>query len=532
MWETIRAGNEWRGEFCNTRKNGELFWEICSIAPIRDETGKVTNYVAIKEDITDRKEYEERLYYQAHYDSLTGLPNRYHLQTYLDMQLDVLNKDDTFLSLMLLDIDNLKFINDTFGHEFGDQLLKEITQRLSRICGDRYMLARFVGDEFVIVPVLTAQEEDPRAHAEMIRSAMNGVFLIDGTEVLATASIGVVTYPEDGECVTTLLKNAEAAMYQAKKNGKNTIEYYTREFNSRLMERFELEAKLHCALERGEFSLQYQPQVNIASGTISGVEALLRWTPEGGTPISPAVFIPLLEDSGLIVAVGEWVLWQACSQCVAWQQAGMASLRMSVNLSALQFIRSDLDVTVKRVLDTTGLDPRLLCLELTESMVMIDSDRTLNTLAALTKTGAVLSLDDFGTGYSSLAYLGRLPIKELKIDQSFVRRMLTTQNDAAVVNTIIAMGQGLEMELVAEGVETSEQLHYLYGKQCETIQGYFFSHPLHADGVEHFIREWNPQTTLQHGNSNSISNEPFMLSLSKHEQPYIGPSTSSGRTDI
>jgi diguanylate cyclase (GGDEF)-like protein len=396
-----------------------------------------------------------------------------------------------------MDIDNLKFINDTFGHDFGDQLLKEISDRLKYICGDNYVLARFVGDEFVIVPALSAQGEDPRAHAEMVRSAMNGVFLIDGTEVLATASIGVVTYPEDGECVATLLKNAEAAMYQAKKNGKNTIEYYTREFNSRQMERFELEAKLHRALECGEFSLKYQPQVSLATGSITGVEALLRWTPEGGRTVPPGEFIPLLEESGLIVAVGEWVLWQACCQSVAWQRGGLPPLRMSINLSSLQFMRSDLDVTVKRVLDTSGLDPRLLCLELTESMVMIDSDRTMKTLAALTNIGVMLSLDDFGTGYSSLAYLGRLPISELKIDQSFVKRMLTTQNDAAVVNTIIAMGQGLEMGLVAEGVETQEQLKYLCGRKCETIQGYLFSRPLTAEGVELFVREWCPQAALQ-----------------------------------
>lgn len=494
MWTAIRAGNEWRGELCNTRKNGTHFWEICSIAPIRDESGTVVNFVAIKEDISDRKAYEEKLYYQAHFDTLTGLPNRYHLQTYLEQQLDTINREGMVLSLLLLDIDNLKFINDTFGHAFGDQLLKEITRRLEHICGDNYLLARFVGDEFVIVPALTIQDSNPRAHAEMIRSAMNGVFMIDGTEVLATASIGVVTYPEDGECVTSLLKNAEAAMYQAKKSGKNTIEYYTREFNSRQMERFELEAKLHRALEREEFSLNYQPQINLVTGAVIGVEALLRWTPDGEAPVSPGVFIPLLEESGLIVAVGEWVLWQACSQSVAWQQAGMPPLRMSINLSALQFMRSDLDVTVKGILDTTGLDPRLLCLELTESMVMIDSDRTMNTLAALTKTGVMLSLDDFGTGYSSLAYLGRLPINELKIDQSFVRRMLTTRNDAAVVNTIIAMGQGLGMELVAEGVETEEQLQYLCGKKCETIQGFLFSRPLPVEGVECFVREWNPQS--------------------------------------
>jgi EAL domain-containing protein (putative c-di-GMP-specific phosphodiesterase class I) len=262
--------------------------------------------------------------------------------------------------------------------------------------------------------------------------------------------------------------------------------------NNRLQQRHGLETRLHQAMERGEFSLNYQPQVSMASGAITGMEALLRWTPDGGPPVAPSQFIPLLEESGLIVAVGEWVLWHACSQCVEWQKSGFPPLRLSINISALQFMRSDLDVTVLRVLEITGFDPRLLCLELTESMIMIDSARTMEKLEALTRTGVTLSLDDFGTGYSSLEYLGRLPIKELKIDRSFVMRMLSTKNDAAVVNTIIAMGHSLKMELVAEGVETEEQMMYLLEKNCGTIQGFFFCRPLTAEGFAGFVREWTP----------------------------------------
>lgn len=319
---------------------------------------------------------------------------------------------------------------------------------------------------------------------------MSAVFVINGTEIITTASIGVVVYPEDGESAESLLKNAESAMFQAKKQGKNTVICYTREFNSKMEQRVTMETKLHKALDCGEFSLHYQPQINQMQKTIVGVEALLRWTPTGDSPVSPGVFIPILEESGLIVQVGEWVLWQACSQAVKWQQEGLPPIRMSVNISCLQFIRSDLDVIVKRVLDTTGLDPCLLCLELTESMIMIDSARTMDILTALTNTGALLSMDDFGTGYSSLSYLGRLPIHELKIDQSFVRRMLTTRNDAAVVTTIIAMAHGLNMVLVAEGVETEEQLNYLAEKQCGIIQGYFFSRPLPPDDVAIFCKNW------------------------------------------
>jgi diguanylate cyclase (GGDEF)-like protein/PAS domain S-box-containing protein len=489
LWGEIRAGREWRGEFCNRRKDGEHYWEICSIAPLRDTAGAISHFVATKEDITERKRYEEKLFYQANFDTLTGLPNRNHLQTHLETQLVMLDRDSSFLSLIVLDIDNLKSINETFGHEFGDRLLQEVAERLRHACSKDFLVARFMGDEFVIIPALTTHPDNPREQAEMVRGIINGIIVIEGTEVMATASIGVVTYPEDGECATTLLKNAEAAMHHAKKSGKNMISYYTQEFNSMLIERFELENRLHRALEQDEFSLRYQPQINLATNEIIGVEALLRWTPQGEENVSPAVFIPLLEENGLIVTVGEWVLWQACSQCIEWQRAGLPPMRVSVNISALQFVRSDLDVTIRRVLETTGLDPRLLCLELTESMIMIDSDRTMETMAALTGTGVTLSLDDFGTGYSSLAYLGRLPINQLKIDQSFVQRMLTTKNDAAVVNTIIAMGQGLEMELVAEGVETEEQLNYLAKRRCGIIQGYFFSVPLSPDEFVRFYKD-------------------------------------------
>ncbi|OGU14703.1 MAG: hypothetical protein A2076_08325, partial [Geobacteraceae bacterium GWC2_53_11] len=491
LWQTISSGKEWQGELCNKDRDGRLFWELSSIAPIKDEHGTITNYVAIKEDITGRKQYEEQLYYQANFDALTGLPNRHYFQKYLELQLELVDREHQYLTLMVLDIDNLKYVNDTFGHDFGDALIIEIARRLEAACGHACVVSRFVGDEFTIVLPLSTDANDARARAEEIRNAMNTVFTVRDTEIITTASFGVVVFPVDGDGVEGLLKNGEAAMYQAKREGKNAICFYTRELNSQLEERFALEAKLHKALERNEFSLVYQPQIDHAQGAVVGVEALLRWNPAGGDPVTPARFIPILEESGMIVAVGEWVLLQACSQAVAWQKLGLPKLRMSVNISALQFMRSDLDVAVKRVLDASGLDPRNLCLELTESMIMVDSARTLEKMNALAAIGVILSLDDFGTGYSSLEYLGRLPINELKIDISFVRRMLTTRNDAAVVNTIIAMGQGLDMELVAEGVETEEQLRYLAERECGIIQGYYFSRPLPPDELAAFCREWS-----------------------------------------
>ncbi|HIJ87332.1 MAG TPA: EAL domain-containing protein [Desulfuromonadales bacterium] len=491
MWNKLSSGREWQGEFCNITKDGRYYWELASLAPIKDENGVITNYVATKEDISGRKLQEEQLYHHAHFDALTGLPNRHFFQKHLELQLELINRTSQFMTLMVLDIDNLKYVNDTFGHEFGDLLIKEIAQRLETVCGHESVVSRFVGDEFTIIPPLSADADDGRYRAEQIRIAMNDVFVVKGTEISTTASIGVVMYPEDGECVESLLKNCEAAMYRAKREGKNTICFYTRELNQRLEERFVMEARLHKAIDQGEFSLNYQPQINQVHGTVVGVEALLRWTPTGGTAVPPGVFVPILEESSMIVAVGEWVLWQACAQAVAWQKLGLPALRMSVNISALQFMRSDLDVTVKRVLEVTGLDPRNLCLELTESMIMVDSVRTLEKMTALADIGVKLSLDDFGTGYSSLEYLGRMPINELKIDISFVRRMLNTKNDAAVVNTIIAMGQGLDMELVAEGVETEEQLRYLAECECAVIQGYYFSRPLPPDQFVRFYRDWH-----------------------------------------
>lgn len=496
LWQTITAGREWRGEICNKRKNGELYWEICSIAPIRNDEGAITDFVAIKEDITERKRYEDQLAYQANYDVLTGIPNRYYLQGFLETHLTSLDNETIVASLMMLDIDNMKFINDTFGHAFGDLLLKEIADRLMKLYGDGSFVARFVGNQFVIIPDINSRVDNLALHAETLRKAMSEVYMVRGTEVLATASVGVVASPRVGESAGNLLKNAEVAMYEAKKQGKNMVAFYTSELNVQVENRLSMETSLHKALSRGEFSLHYQPQVSLETGAIIGMEALLRWTNKKDGLVSPAQFIPILEETGLIIEIGEWVLNKACRQTAEWGKEGLTGLRVSVNISALQFMRSNLDDIVKNVLKVSGLDPVQLCLELTESMIMIDSLRTMEKLEALTKLGITLSLDDFGTGYSSLEYLGRLPIHELKIDQSFVRRMANTRNDAAVVNTIIAMGHGLGMELVAEGVENREQLDYLHGKDCGIIQGFLFSKPLAPDDFAEFCRGWEPEKVL------------------------------------
>lgn len=454
----------------------------------------------LQAELEERKLYEQRLYQQANFDQLTGLPNRNYCQWYFEQRCAQCSSEYASCrdSIILLDIDNLKFVNDTFGHEFGDLLLKAIADRLNTVCGEPNLVSRFVGDKFLVLP---RERSTPAAVAEtakQIHAAMNEPFEVRHVELYAKASLGVATCADHTERFATLLKNVETAMYHAKKSGKNCVITYTPTLNMAVQQRLHLETKLHRALERNEFSLHYQPQVDVTSGAIIGVEALLRWTPDGATaPIPPGQFIPLLEELGLVVEVGAWVLREACRQCVLWHQQGLGQLRMSVNISVLQFMRSDIDQVVRSVLEQTGLSPQLLCLELTESMLMQENDKTMAKLLALHKTGVLLSLDDFGTGFSSLEYLGRLPLHELKIDRTFVNRMLITPNDAVVVNTIIAMAKSLDLKLVAEGVETAEQLQHLTQRDCDIIQGFYFSQPLPCEALEALLRQWEAEKQLK-----------------------------------
>lgn len=499
LWKTISSGKRWRGEFCNRAKDGHLFWELCSIAPIRDDEGRIVNYVAIKEEITERKRLEEQLYFQANFDPLTGIPNRHYFTRFLQAQLEELEVTGTYLTLLVVDVDNLKVVNDTFGHDVGDILLIEVANRLEDAVGDDGVVARFMGDEFTIAPRSSSDPTFSVFLPDRVVETLKEPFDIAGTEVIVTASIGVVIYPHEGDTVDSLLRNAEAAMYQAKQNGKNGIFYYNRQLNEQLAERFRIQTRLHKALEREEFRLVYQPQIDLERGGVCGVEALLRWKPDNEGYTSPSLFIPLLEESSLILDVGEWVLVEACRQAVAWERKEGMTVRMSVNISALQFLRGNLDVLVDRALSRSGLPPDRLCLELTESMIMHVSDRMLERLNELRRIGVRLSLDDFGTGYSSLSYLGSLPITELKIDQTFVRRMLDTRNDAAVVSAIIAMAQNLGMELVAEGVETAEQLRFLMERGCREFQGFYFSPPLPPEQLTLFGKSFSLHAPLPAG---------------------------------
>lgn len=489
LWQTIKEGREWWGEFRNKRKNGSLYWEMCSIAPVRNNAGEITNFIAVKEDITSRKAQEEVLTWQASHDTLTGLYNRYYLENHLASEIKRIDRQQQSLSLLLIDIDNLKFVNDTFGHDFGDRLLAQVGSRLKLGACSLSVVGRFLSNEFALVLPPAENNDYVVTLTSLIKQQMSELFVVDGTEVSITVSIGVVTFPDDGEDADNLLRNAEAAMYEAKRLGRNTIVWYTTDFHKRAQHRLMLATRLRRAFEGMDFTLQYQPQISTKDNTVVGVEALLRWTPADLPPITPTEFVPILEETGLIAPVGKWVLHQSCHQAVMWQQAGLPSMRLSVNISAVQFQRGDLVETVRDVLSKTCLEPRLLCLELTESMLLIDAVQAHLKLQELRDLGVSISLDDFGTGYSSLAYLSRLPVQELKVDQSFVHRLHDTPSDTAVVNSIIAMAQELGLDLVAEGVETEGQKAHLVSRGCTTMQGFLLCKPLWPDELALFISQ-------------------------------------------
>ena len=411
------------------------------------------------------------------YDSLTGLPNRTLLAENFNRQADTNNK----LILILLDLDNFKMTNATLGQPAADKLLQEIAKRLSDVLNVDDMAARIGRDEFVVLSPIDDSEIDS------LVASMKGIFhepfVIGSAELFITASMGVVNWPYDGATIDELLKHAEMSTLQAKERGRSSVQYYNPSFGVNARSRIELEAKLRRAFEREEFTLHYQPQIDIATGTIAGMEALLRWQQSDGKLIPPSSFISVLEESGLIIPVGEWILQNACTQYVSWLRQGMARINLSVNISAQQFKSGKLPATVVRILDEVGMDPACLCIELTESIVMEEIEETIRTLKTLRDLGISLSIDDFGTGYSSLNYLSSMPISELKIDRSFIATIPHDQNNAVIVNTIISMAHCMNIRVVAEGVETLEQLGHLTSRKCQIAQGYYFSKPLQANEV-------------------------------------------------
>lgn len=454
-------------------------------------------YVSVVQDMTERKRFEDELRHQSTHDALTGLPNRAFFHEILSRSMAYARRADTLVALFLLDIDSFKNINESLGHEYGDALLQELAQRLTTairkedwITRAEDVVARQGGDEFMILIQNIHSVHVATKIAERILAAIAQPFHIRGHEMHVTGSMGITVYPFDDTDTHGLLRNADVAMYKAKQAGKNSFQFYTASMSAHIQEQRAIENGLRHALENGEFVLHYQPQIDLKSGELIGVEALIRWQhPERGL-LSPGLFIPIAEESALIVAIGEWVLRTACEQGRAWQDLGLPLLRIAVNLSGRQFSEVDLPATVARILRETGLSksPQCLELEVTESMLMEDTERTAATLQTLHGMGVRLAIDDFGTGYSSLNYLKRFHIDSLKIDQSFVRDIANNSDDAAIATTIVTLGHSLGLTVIAEGVETEEQLTFLHGANCDEIQGYYYSRPLPADALEEWIQ--------------------------------------------
>lgn len=488
MWKSINETGRWQGEIWNRRKDGEIFPEWLSIGTVRDEKGEIANYISIFNDITHRKESERHIQFLAHYDSLTRLPNRVLFGDRILQALAATKRSKKKAALLFLDLDRFKSINDSLGHLAGDQLLQSVASRLKSCVREMDTICRQGGDEFMILLNEIDRSEDAAHVAQKIVAAMSEPHFVGNSNLVVTFSIGISLYPDDAQDSHALVKNADAAMYHAKEKGRNNFQFFTPDMNAEASERLSLESDLRRAVQMGQFTLHYQPQIDNHSGKLVGIEALIRWRhPERGL-VPPGKFIPIAEDCGLIGAMGEWVLKTACAQNRKWQEMGMPKVPVAVNISAMQFLQKDFKETVARVLHDSGLESGYLELELTESITVKEIDKTVHLLNELKMMGVLVSIDDFGTGYSSLSYLKRFPIDKLKIDQSFVRDIGTDADDAAIVQTIISMGHGLRLKVIAEGVETAEQLAFLKERGCDEIQGYYFSKPLTVEDFENYMK--------------------------------------------
>jgi diguanylate cyclase (GGDEF)-like protein/PAS domain S-box-containing protein len=481
IWEEVERSAFWQGETWDRRRNGETYPKWLTVSAVRDKSGQVVNFIEIFSDISERKEREERVRHLAHHDFLTDLPNRMLLSDRITQAISLAQRNDAQVAVLFLDLDRFKNVNDSLGHTIGDKLLQEVARRLRACVRATDTVSRLGGDEFVILVPGVPDAGDVAVMAQKVLEVVSEPYSIESHELISSPSIGIAVYPTDGPDVEALLRNADAAMYHAKESGRKNYQFFTPDMNARAVERLSMERSLRRALERGELQLHYQPQYEIATGRIVGMEALVRWEHPDMGLVSPGRFMPFAEESGLILPIGEWVLQEACRQNRAWQEAGLPHVRVAVNISAVQFRQPGFADSVQRALAHTGLAACYLELEVTESVIMHDAERVTQALALLKQLGLELAIDDFGTGYSSLSYLKRFPIDRLKIDQSFVRDLTTDRDDAAITSAIIALTRNLGLKTIAEGVETREQLEFLRAHGCDEVQGFLFSRPVETD---------------------------------------------------
>ena len=468
----------WKRESLNIRKNGEVFPVQLTSTPIRDTRGRCIAVITVCEDITGRREYEKKIQHLASYDTLTSLPNRALLIDRLHQALALAQREGRELALLCFDLDNFKDLNDTRGHDRGDRFLKEVAKRLASCVGESDTLARIGGDEFVILlHSLIGEEEAAVTVARQVQSQFAEPFLIDGAEIYSSASIGIALYPGDGRDAAELLMAADAAMYQAKNEGRSNYQFFCQEINGRITRRVSLENSMRQGIMRDEFFLHYQPQWDLETASLTGVEALLRWDSADFGRVGPDEFIPIAESCGLIHELGELVLQTAFRQAKSWSdQSG--HLKVAVNISGRQLRQPDFLKTVERIVHETQVSPSLIELEFTEGVIMEKADKNIDTLLALKRMGFSLSIDDFGTGYSSLNYLKHFPIDAIKIDRSFINEVESNPDDAAITEAIISMAHSLKLKVVAEGVENGRQLLFLQDRNCDEAQGYYLALPM------------------------------------------------------
>ena len=486
MWKTIKESGRWSGEIWNRKKNGAVFPELLTINSLKNEQGEVTHYVGIFSDISKLKSSQEKLKHLTHYDALTDLPNRALLVERVEQAIRHANRTSNRVALVMLDLDRFKHINESYGHTVGDKLIADVANNLRHVVRDDDTLARVGGDEFVLLFEDIEDIAKLGFMTERIQRALAAPIELPDQIVNMTASMGICVYPEDGANASELIRNADAAMFHAKAQGRNTYQFYTEEMTRKAFEVLLLENDLRQAIEREELVLYYQPQINMKRGEVIGAEALIRWNHKVLGTVSPARFIPIAEESGLIVEIGDWVLEEGCRRMSRWQQSGLNVNHLALNVASLQLSRGGLVTRLGALLSQYSLESKQIELEVTEGFVMDRSERSISQLRALRELGVTIAIDDFGTGYSSLSYLKDLPMNKLKIDQSFVRGLPNDKADMALTKTIVELGTGLDMEVIAEGVETEEQAAFLIAEGCHNAQGYLYGKPMPAVEFEAF----------------------------------------------